>query len=248
MQAKLHFSRYEFKYILRQDLRDELESEFQYFVDLDPYTAGKPGRKYFVRSLYYDNAAFRNYYEKVDGMKHRAKFRLRTYTGEEGDGTPQFLEIKGRHNNLVFKHRAPVSGGKSEPDTSSYNHPTTRAILGGLGEGPIKNQFRYDLARKELKPVMLVDYWRRPFVSKYDPEFRMTMDDTVSGTVCDTMFPGPESPRKLALPGYTILEVKFRFHMPKWFHRLVQSFELRRVSVSKVCAAIDVHGLAEKLD
>jgi hypothetical protein len=248
VQTKLHFSRFEFKYILGQGQRRELEREFQYFVELDPYTAGKPGGKYFVRSLYFDNAAFRNYYEKVDGMKHRSKFRLRTYTGDQGDGTPQFLEIKGRHNNLVFKHRAPVAPDRDEDDTSPYNHPTTRRILGGLEAGPIKSQFRFDLARKALKPVMLVDYWRRPFVSKYDPEFRMTMDDTVSGTACDTLFPGFEAHRKLALPGYTILEVKFRFHMPKWFHRLVQSYELRRVSISKVCAAIDVHGLAEKLD
>lgn len=248
MQTKLHFSRYEFKYILSREVRDALEAEIAYFVELDPFTQGRPNGKYFVRSLYYDNANFSNYYEKVDGIMHRSKFRLRTYTDTAGDGTPQFLEIKGRHNNLVFKHRAPVAFGKDDIDTSPYDHPTTRALLGGLDEGPIKSQFQFELARKALKPVILVDYWRRPFVSKYDPEFRMTMDDTLSGTVCDSLFPGPNASRRLSLPGYTILEVKFRFHLPKWFHRLVQSFELRRVSISKFCATIETHGLAETLD
>ena len=164
------------------------------------------------------------------------------------DGSPKIVPTAAAKKPEAMIQTMMFTPGKIEVDPSQYDHPTTRAILGGLEEGPIKNQFRFELARKGLKPVMLVDYWRRPFVSKYDPEFRMTMDDTVSGTVCDTLFPGPNAHRKLTLPGYTILEVKFRFHMPKWFHRLVQSYELRRVSISKVCAAIDVHGLAEKLD
>ena len=57
-RTKLHFARYEFKYILTAALRRELESEFQYFVELDPFTAQRPGAKYFVRSLYFDNEAF----------------------------------------------------------------------------------------------------------------------------------------------------------------------------------------------
>ena len=92
----LHFSRYEFKYVLPKSKRDELERELQYFLTLDPYVAKKEDKKYFVRSLYFDDSAFTNYYEKTDGMLSRTKFRVRTYTKNPDEGCATFLEIKGK--------------------------------------------------------------------------------------------------------------------------------------------------------
>ena len=34
-------------------------------------------------------------------------------------------------------------------------------------------------------------------------------------------------------PGNSILEVKFERSMPAWFHRIIQSYDLRRESISK---------------
>jgi len=238
-QTKLHFSRFEFKYVLPEALREELETQFQYFVELDPFVADQPGSKYFVRSLYFDNEQRTHYWEKEEGIKHRQKFRLRTYTDDRASDTPQFLEIKGRHNNLVFKHRTPLKKGSS---TGSYGLPfpsaTTHDLLARIEPGPIRDQFEFDLHRRKIQPVTLVDYRRRPYVSKYDPEFRMTFDDTLRGIATDTLFPSGMARSRAVLPGYTILEVKFRFHLPKWFHRLIQSTELRRVSISKFCACM----------
>lgn len=245
-RTKLHFSRFEFKYILPERVREELEGQFQYFVELDPFVADQPGAKYFVRSLYFDNDARVNYWEKEDGQKHRQKFRLRTYTDTSDDGTPQFLEIKGRHNNLVFKHRTPLSESAEQPATGSlFGDPQTADVLGRIEDGPIREQFQFELARKRLRPVTLVDYKRRPYVSKYDPEFRMTFDDNLRGTATDRLFPGPADRSIRVLPGYTILEVKFRYHLPKWFHRLIQSTELKRVSISKFCACMKALGQVE---
>lgn len=247
--TKLHFSRFEFKYVLPEAVRNELEREFQYFVELDPYVAQKPDAKYFVRSLYYDNADYVNYWEKEDGKKHRQKFRLRTYTQDADDGTPRFLEIKGRHNNLVFKHRTPVPDERRSDATDSALHgELTNELLATLPDGQVRDAFQYDLYRKRLKPVMLVDYMRRPYVSKYDPEFRITFDDSLRGTTTDVLHPDGRSVSYSVLPGYTILEVKFRFHMPKWFHRLIQTMELRRVSVSKYCKCCQALGVVETHD
>ncbi|MEM9378318.1 MAG: polyphosphate polymerase domain-containing protein [Planctomycetota bacterium] len=238
-RTKLHFSRYEFKYILPKRLRDELEAEFQYFVELDPFVADQPGAKYFVRSLYFDNQQRTHYWEKQNGVKHRQKFRLRTYTDDPRTEVPQFLEIKGRHNNLVFKHRTqltsePVGPGEGGPLGDRW----TREITSRIDGGPIREQFEFDLHRRRIRPVTLVDYRRRPYVSKYDPEFRMTFDDTLRGFATDSLFPPASARSRSVLAGYTILEVKFRFHLPKWFHRLIQSAELERVSVSKFCACM----------
>jgi hypothetical protein len=64
----------------------------------------------------------------------------------------------------------------------------------------------------------------------------------------DSLFPAARvSPRRI-VPGYTVMEVKFRYHMPKWFHRLIQTYELKRVSFSKVCAGIEVCDLVDILE
>ena len=249
--AKLHFSRFEFKYVLPKGMRDELERQFQYFVELDPYVAGQEGAKYFVRSLYFDNREFVNYWEKEDGKKHRQKFRLRTYTSDPSDGTPRFLEIKGRHNNLVFKHRIPVGDeptfDPSGPLAESHD-AITRDLLRNLPEGNVREAFEFELYRKRVRPVVLVDYRRRPYISKYDPEFRLTFDDSLRGTHTRSLDPDGNARSRDVLPGYTILEVKFRFHMPKWFHRLIQTMELRRVSVSKYCKCAEALDLVEVFD
>ena len=39
---------------------------------------------------------------------------------------------------------------------------------------------------------------------------------------------------KLTIPGYEILEVKFDRTIPPWFQKIIQSFELKRLSVSRL--------------
>jgi hypothetical protein len=245
-RTKLHFNRYEMKYILPEALRRELESEFQYFVELDPFVAGRPGAKYFVRSLYFDNEAFDHYFEKIDGLKHRNKFRVRTYTSDPEADVPRFLELKGRHNNLVLKRRTRIQPVGFDP--RAFGERFSDQVLEHADPGPIRDRFRFDRFRRRVEPVMLIDYWRRAYVSKYDPGFRMTFDDNLYGTACDRLFPDPRFARKSLLAGRSILEVKFEHHIPRWFHSLIQTLELNRVSISKYCAGIEQHALAPVLE
>jgi SPX domain protein involved in polyphosphate accumulation len=247
MQTKLHFSRFEFKYILPLELRNEIESELGYFLQLDPYVASKPEMKYMVRSLYYDDPSFRCYYDKTDGMLHRSKFRLRTYTDNYLDNCATFLEIKGRHDALVFKHREKLNNHDKNilpGDKCSANE----IIKYFDNKGDVVERFEYEVEKKDLRPIMLIDYYRRPYVSKYDAEFRLTFDERIRAIQTESLYPSGFYATKDVLRGYTIMEVKFRYHMPSWFHRIIQAYELRRVSVSKIVSGIDVWDLTPNLE
>lgn len=239
-QAKLHFSRFEFKYVLPRALRDEVESELGHFVELDPYVQGQPNQQYFVRSLYFDDPQFTCFREKQDGQHTRSKFRIRTYARSIDDPAPWFLEIKGRYNNLVFKHRTPFVGAY---DVHAAGYELCRSTIAHADAGAVRNQFEFEVYRKQIRPVVLVDYDRRPYVSRFDPEFRLTFDCNLQTTATDTMFPAREQAPRLMLPGYTVMEVKFRYHVPSWFHRIIQAYELRRVSISKICTGTQALGL-----
>ena len=100
------FERYEFKYILEKDLRIIIERDVKNFMKLDAYA--KQNQSYFVRSLYFDDPSFVNYFEKIDGIKLRHKFRLRTYANEYNENIPIFLEVKGRINQRTYKKRLKI--------------------------------------------------------------------------------------------------------------------------------------------
>ena len=243
--TKLHFARFEFKYILPANLRQQIEAELQYFLQLDPYVEEQPNHKYFVRSLYYDDPVFTCFFDKTSGLRTRSKFRVRTYTGSADVKAPVFLEIKGRHNSLVFKHRTPITDNPAKLLDSGTQ--LTQKIL-HMGEpGTIKNQFEFETFRRRIKPVALIDYHRRPYVSRFDSEFRLTFDEQLQATETQCLFPGSAPRCRKILPGYTVMEVKFRHQMPSWFHRIIQSFELRRVSISKICAGLEALEIVEDI-
>ena len=84
------FSRYEFKYLLKKEIRLLVEEEIRCFMQYDGYIDKELGNAYFVRSLYFDNAHSSNFFEKVDGMRTRSKFRIRTYGKNYEEGLPIF--------------------------------------------------------------------------------------------------------------------------------------------------------------
>lgn len=240
-KTPLHFSRFEFKYVLDQPLRDEVEAELQHFVELDPYVRSQPHHLYFVRSLYFDDPALSAFHAKLDGMLTRSKFRIRTYGRAMDDPAPWFLEIKGRHNNLVFKHRTPIGG---DFDRAARGGALIRLVLARAQPGAVRDQFEFELYRRQIRPVASIDYLRRPYVSKFDPEFRLTFDSDLSACATDAMFPGPTERRRALLRGRTVMEVKFRHHVPSWFHRILQAYELHRRSISKICTGMQALGIA----
>ncbi len=244
---KLKFYRYEFKYILENKLRKEIENELTNFMDLDPFVKELPGKKYFVRSLYFDDPYYSFYYEKIDGMLHREKFRIRTYSKQKVIKNPIYLEIKGRHDNFVFKYREPLKKEYKEMIFKNENKKLSEKIYIEKRENSVFDKYIYDTFKKKIKPVMLVDYYRRPYISKYDYEFRVTLDEKLCGTKTKSLFPENELHKRKLLWGYTILEIKFAKHIPVWFHKIIKTYELTRLSVSKYCLGMERSGLVQKL-
>ena len=108
------FSRYEFKYLVEKSVAIRIRQEIAHFMSEDPFTGGKSENVYYVRSLYFENKHFHNFYEKIDGVKNRNKYRLRTYSPFLF-GSDVFLELKNRNNNRVSKVRESIQLEDLEP-------------------------------------------------------------------------------------------------------------------------------------
>lgn len=244
------FARYEMKYRLTPAQRVDVEGFQSRFTRLDPFTAACPGQRSLVRSLYFDDPAMTAFYEKIDGVARREKYRLRCYCDRPRSDQPVFLELKGRHDAQVYKHRAALRDeDRTLRDTSAaVRCATTRSLIGRLAPGPLRSRFLYDLERRRLRPLVLLDYRRRAYSGHLDPGLRLTFDEELEASRTDRLFPGSRSGSRRVEPGLALLEIKFSFYLPTWCHRMIRAFELQRVSFSKYCAAVETLGLAPRLE
>lgn len=236
------FLRFEFKYILNEELKNKIESQIQHFMKYDGYVNPEYDNAYFVRSLYFDNPSSFNFYEKIDGIKKRKKFRLRTY-GKKYMNSTLFIEQKGRNVNRVFKYRTPI---KQNDIGKFYDAINFDQLINNYNDMKIINEFVSDSVKRKIAPVVLVDYIRRPYISDYDMNFRVTFDSQIKAKASQTLFPDDDNFFD-CLSGYTILEVKFFRKIPAWFHKLILVYNLERVSVSKFVLGMKACGIATDL-
>ena len=239
------FARYEFKYILNQPLREEIEAEVCNFMSYDGHVDPEQDNTYKVRSLYFDNVQAAHYYEKTEGVKTRRKFRIRTYAERYLQGLPIFLEEKGRHNERTYKRRIPISIDHvplfSDPEEGFVR------LLDIYPLQQLVETFVFDRIRRRILPMVLIDYVRRPYTSVFDGNFRLTFDSHLTAIATNELFPDEGSRCLQCVAGKTILEVKFDRRIPAWFHRILQAYDMRRLSISKFCKGMEVCGLAVDL-
>ena len=238
------FTRFEFKYVLRRDQVDAIEPDICQFMAADGHVDEALGGGYLVRSLYYDTPRRANFYDKIDGIKARRKYRLRTYTTESAPSVPVFLEEKNRINNRVFKYRTALS---PEDGRTLEGNGGAITLYNRHSDNPLISRFAARVLQSSEEPVVLVQYFRRAFVSNYDIDFRVTFDSQLYSAPSQSLFGVSNANLLACLAGQTILEVKFKRRIPSWFHRLVQSYQLRRVSISKYCEGMITSGLAVDL-
>jgi hypothetical protein len=235
------FGRFEFKYLLNAHTRARLEPELRDFMEIDPFCRDRPDQSYLVRSLYFDDDAFSAYHEKIDGLLVREKFRLRTY---DAPGTaPCYLEIKGRQNHYSYKYRSPL-------DAHLQGLIAARrwsALALTKSGSPVTERFAATATRRRLLPQAVVEYVRRPYVSRRDYRFRATFDSDIRGFRSVTL----DRRRAGGIPvlrGLTVFEIKFEHALPVWFQRLIGTYELQRLSVSKYCRAAEALTLVTNLE
>jgi len=238
------FSRYEFKYLLSAALSSRVQEEVSHFMQIDHHARIADDNQYLVRSLYFDNANTTNFYEKIDGVRTRRKFRLRTYVNTEEADTPVFLEVKGRHNERTYKERVALDWRDISWCTDVARHADLQSRY---QDTPLIEAFVFDATRRRLRPRLLVDYLRRPYTSHYDTNFRVTFDAAIKTAPATGLFPNAPNQFRACVAGWTVLEIKFDRRIPAWFHRILQVNNMRRLSISKFVVGMKTCKLANDL-
>jgi hypothetical protein len=236
------FSRFEMKYILNKNLSLLIQNEIKNFMTYDGYiNKNAPEKKYYVRSIYFDNDDYSNFNEKVDGLKIRHKFRIRTYSNKLTKNSKLYLEEKGRLNQRTYKVRTKIMKNDLE---FFFDQKKLFQLRKNYKDKMLIEKFVFESIRKKVHANVIIDYDRSPFVNNTGLYFRLTFDSNIRSCISNSLF-NINNQWKTCIDGFDILEVKFDTTVPAWFQKIIQSFELNRLSISKYVLGLEATGLAE---
>ncbi len=187
--------------------------------------------KYFVRSIYFDNASDKALREKLDGINRREKFRLRYYNG---DTSFIHLEKKSKLNGLGYKEQVELTEQETQQIIDSD--------IDWMKEDnrPLVQELYLKMKNQGLKPKTIVDYIREPFV--YAPgNVRVTLDYDIRTGLQGTDFLNLDCITVPIKDAPIILEVKWDEYLPSVIRDAVQ-LDGRRTSAYSKYAACRIYG------
>ncbi|MGI6151595.1 MAG: polyphosphate polymerase domain-containing protein [Christensenellales bacterium] len=215
--------RHELKYFINRGAAVELKTRLLQTMDLDKYARARGGR-YHIRSLYFDDAIDSAVREKLDGVEERKKFRIRIYNYSDQE---IFLECKQKSGQYIRKYGTQIDRNLCDEICAGH----WQNLL--YHDAPICRELYYQMSCRFLRPSVIVDYARTPFVARYQ-DVRITFDDDLRTGVFSKDLFDPYIPTVPALDSYDlILEVKFNEYLPDYYHRLVQTDYAVRSAASK---------------
>ena len=214
--------RHEYKYLISKADAELLKHRLPYIMERDPH-AGPTGQ-YTIRSLYFDDFSGTAYYDKVDGVNYRAKYRIRFYNY---DPSILKLEKKEKRGNLTRKTAQTIT--KNDARALEY------ALTGGCPdtkEGLIE-ELRLQFVSKGLRPRVLVDYDRTPFICR-DGNTRITLDENVrTRPYIAHLFASPRAMVPAMDADQVILEVKFDDFIPGYLLTALEDIPKVNMAISK---------------
>ena len=235
-KVKLHFQRFEFKYVLDMDQYHSIKDFLSRYMVLDRFAEDTAGGFYDVVSLYYDSPMFFYYWAKMDGESRRKKIRLRTYRKNGLFADAAFLEIKRKHDSVILKDRFNLS--ESDKETMlERGHLSDEDDL-SVHDQNVVDEYYFDKNSHVLSPKLLVTYSREPYLGKYNKNARITFDYSIRARQCDDLYYSGEEYTDVS-GDKVVLEIKFNGNMPHYMAQIIKEYNLARVPYSKYCNGIE---------
>ena len=221
--------RHELKFKISNSAAEVLKQKLSLILKKDKNAYYSDG-SYLIKSLYFDDLDSTSYYEKMDGVLYRKKYRIRIYNNND-----EFirLEKKMKHNTYTAKEQILISkdiyskilNGKLD----EIDSPT------GLLEEFITNS-----KTKHLVPSVIVLYHRLAFTYPIS-EVRITFDSHIqSGLYNYDLFDKEVPMYDVSEPGKQVLEVKFNEVLPLHIANILNDIPSCKEAVSKfaICRSI----------
>ena len=222
--------RNEIKFVINKDTAEILKNKLSHLMDIDTNSTSEDN-SYFIRSLYFDDTYSNAYYEKIDGVEYRKKYRIRLYNK---DTSFIRLECKYKHENKTSKDQILID--KSICDK----------IINGniedldISKSNLLTKFVIDYRSRNLKPSIIVDYKRLAYTYPVS-DVRVTFDSKIrSGRYDYNLYDEDLTTYKVIDDNEVVLEVKFNEILPEPIAIVLSTVPMIRQAFSKfaICRSI----------
>lgn len=228
--STLNKGRHEIKYMINRGYLDYLKKNLEVCMHLDDNTHYEDNT-YYIRSLYFDDYKNTAYYEKIDGISKREKFRIRLYNFNESYIN---LEKKIKDGDMVFKIQEKIS----KKDCLN--------IIDGKYDllecnSELVSEFVSKCNLYNLKPTIVVDYTRLAYTFPVG-NVRITIDDNIATARKNiNLFDDFLDLYYILDKDYILLEVKYDDYFPDFLKCLLESIPSVRIPYSKyvLCREVD---------
>ncbi len=222
--------RNEIKFIISKTMAEVLKQRLSLIMSVDTNSYNNDN-SYLIRSLYFDNENSDAYYEKMDGVEYRKKYRIRIYNFDD-----KFirLECKYKHNNMTSKDQILI-------DKELCSKIIDGKIDGiDLTKDNLLRQFALDYRLNRLEPSIIVDYNRVAF-TYHVSEVRITFDSQIkSGMYNYNLFDKNATTYSVIDDNQMVLEVKFNEILPESIALILQTVPTFRQAFSKFAACRNI--------
>ena len=215
-------ARHELKYFINPAELEVLRARLAPVMQLDKHCRG--GQAYDIRSLYFDDIEDSAYGDKVAGVMHRDKYRIRIYRHSDKE---IFLERKRKLGDLIQKSSVQITRRLCDQ------------IIAGDPKGlqmsasPLLQDMYVQMRTKLLRPAVIVDYAREAYTSPVE-NVRITFDMHLRSGLHSTELFNKDIPTISPLDqNVEILEVKFDNYLPDHIRAILAGIQADRSAVSK---------------
>lgn len=221
--------RYENKYIISHHSAEELKYKLSTVLDYDKYS--NVDGSYIIKSLYFDDLDSSAFYEKLDGMLYRKKYRIRMYNEDENYIR---LEKKYKHNNLTSKEQILIN---KEIYCKILNSNVEDI---DLTKDDLLTEFICEIKTKNIIPSVIVEYKRTAFTYPIS-NVRITIDEEIkSGRYNYDILEDGYSKYLVLGEKEIVLEVKYDEILPEHVKIILETIPSYRQATSKyaICREI----------
>jgi len=227
------FKRYELKYLLRADQKERLLALAEPYIALDQY-----GRT-LIRNLYYDTSDYRLIRRSLERPIYKEKLRIRSY-GNTTPDSPVFLELKKKHNGVVYKRRMVMPEHQAVSWLEKGEAPQET--------GQIQQEIDYFCSYYGgLKPQIYLSYQREAYYCREGEDLRITFDEDICFRRDRLRLTEAPGGTPLLKENQVLMEIKTSGGIPLWLTAFLTREKIYKTSFSKYGIAYQKHILQEQL-
>ena len=213
------FKRYEIKYLLTKNEKEQILKSMEPYMCLDQYGHTT------IRNIYFDTDTFLLIRRSIEKPIFKEKLRIRSYKKVDSKD-PVFVELKKKYKGVVYKRRLSLPESDAMAWIKSGRYPRK--------DEQISREIDYFLSfYDQLKPAVFLSYEREAFFDKAGSDFRVTFDENIISRREELSLCADVWGDKLLSDDFCLMEIKTGGGIPLWMTHTLTELKIFKTSFSK---------------